>query len=563
MSLWACFWPFNAPELEAAPPLPTAYGAHQKKLDPELLLQSLPKHQVVVIGSQRAFYLSLRDPRFSNKWILNIENGLVTPFGVRFRLLSVNNDGHSGTVYKMMSVSSGELYCLKLAISLEFEFLTSILKERKKWLNLERLGIARAEIREYGVNYCVKDWIDGDRGDVWMRRWALAGQPSDDRVFLALLALWECILDRGAYVQNLKAHNCIWDGVKWVIIDIGATKWNVPRGEALVRFHRTFNRHWVHLVRDDGVSARYIEDVLGLPENPIMLAERADANSSCSDNVQEIALDAVKSEPSLVASEANEQSQRDVNVDAELLGHSVLPDANALPERSFTPEQRSQLGELVNFYSSIVKDTRFADVYFITPVLKIGDSVITPQGVRCKIAALNDTGHTGVVFRAQVPDAQRSVCLKLALQLSFKMVHSMLREAQKSIVLKRFGVPHAEILEYGRNYAVKEWIFGLTGGEWFLQWVRAGAPKNDEKFVALMSTFNRLSEMQLYLQNLKGDNLIWTEHGWIVVDVGAAKYPIAPREALDRYHRTFDRRWNGIGHKRGCLCPPLEQILRE
>jgi len=45
-------------------------------------------------------------------------------------------------------------------------------------------------------------------------------------------------------VQNLKDLNMIWDGHKWIVIDVGYFKYDMRPEVALGRFYETFDSRW-------------------------------------------------------------------------------------------------------------------------------------------------------------------------------------------------------------------------------------------------------------------------------------------------------------------------------
>ena len=45
-------------------------------------------------------------------------------------------------------------------------------------------------------------------------------------------------------MQNLKDLNMIWDGQKWIVIDVGYFKYDMQPEVALGRFYETFDSRW-------------------------------------------------------------------------------------------------------------------------------------------------------------------------------------------------------------------------------------------------------------------------------------------------------------------------------
>jgi len=117
-------------------------------------------------------------------------------------------------------------------------------QEVSKNARLHSLGLAVAEIVEEGGDYLVKRWIDGLRGDHWFIQWNEKGRPLDDAGWLGLCAMFDKLSAKGVYVQNLKDLNLIWDGRKWVVIDVGYFKTGLTPQQALGRYYDTFDGRW-------------------------------------------------------------------------------------------------------------------------------------------------------------------------------------------------------------------------------------------------------------------------------------------------------------------------------
>jgi hypothetical protein len=90
----------------------------------------------------------------------------------------------------------------------------------------------------------VKRWIDGLRGDHWFIQWNEKGRPLDDIAWRRLCEMFDMLAAQNVYVQNLKDLNMIWDGQKWVVIDVGYFKTGLTPQQALGRYYETFDGRW-------------------------------------------------------------------------------------------------------------------------------------------------------------------------------------------------------------------------------------------------------------------------------------------------------------------------------
>jgi hypothetical protein len=117
-------------------------------------------------------------------------------------------------------------------------------QEVAKNARMQSLGLPVADITEEGGDYLVKRWIDGLRGDHWFIQWNEKGRPLDDVAWRRLCEMFDMLAAKNIYVQNLKDLNMIWDGQKWVVIDVGYFKVGLTPQQALGRYYETFDGRW-------------------------------------------------------------------------------------------------------------------------------------------------------------------------------------------------------------------------------------------------------------------------------------------------------------------------------
>lgn len=105
------------------------------------------------------------------------------------------------------------------------------------------------------------------------------------------------------------------------------------------------------------------------------------------------------------------------------------------------------------------------------------------------------TGHKGLVYRllpldtqtTQQPSLQSHLATAFALKVPARggvgLEDSVARELQKSEALTGLGIPHSPVIEQGSDYALKEWISGERGDQWFRKWANEGLVPKTYPFV--------------------------------------------------------------------------------
>jgi len=109
---------------------------------------------------------------------------------------------------------------------------------------LKALKVPHAKIVEEGQDYILKKWINGVRGDRWFKKWNEEGRNLSDTGFIKLMHIFDTMSLRGIYIQNLKDLNMIFDGKRWVVVDVGYFVYEMIPREAKGRYYDTFDRRW-------------------------------------------------------------------------------------------------------------------------------------------------------------------------------------------------------------------------------------------------------------------------------------------------------------------------------
>ncbi len=187
----------------------------------------------------------------SSNDILKLGDKIKTPGGLKLEITKVVLDGHKGIVYKGID-KKGKSYAVKIPrhdLGSKYDVIETFKEEIDKMDDYEKLKIPYAHILEYGKDYLIKDWIEGIRGDEWLKKWEglSKSEKEADPKYIQLMALYDHISSQGAYVGNLKSINLIHDGNQWIVVDSSIPKFNYDKPERIRRkYDRTFDRKWIH-----------------------------------------------------------------------------------------------------------------------------------------------------------------------------------------------------------------------------------------------------------------------------------------------------------------------------
>ena len=183
--------------------------------------------------------------------ILSIGAEVKTPLGLKLTIAKAILDGHKGIVYKAID-KNGKAWALKVPRfdlpEYDYDVVASLVKEVAKIPAYEKLNVPYARIIEAGPDYLVKEWVEGIRGDEWIKTWSNLSRSkrlSDSR-YIQLMNLFEHISSQGAYVGNLKSINMIHDGKNWVIVDSSTPKVEAGTPEEMrAKYNDVFEKRWI------------------------------------------------------------------------------------------------------------------------------------------------------------------------------------------------------------------------------------------------------------------------------------------------------------------------------
>lgn len=167
--------------------------------------------------------------------------------GRRYLIMAPPLLGRRSRVFQVRT-EQGRQLAWKVPVDRLPEALRSLKREGRKDRRLTRAGLAHAGLIKSGRDYLLQEWIEGVRGDVWLRRWREEGSPSGSEPLRRLKELFRSALRRRIYIRDLNPNNLVWDGGRWVIIDCGSVKRKRSRRAAEELYRREWRREWPELL---------------------------------------------------------------------------------------------------------------------------------------------------------------------------------------------------------------------------------------------------------------------------------------------------------------------------
>ena len=125
----------------------------------------------------------------------------------------------------------------------------SVKKEVQRAEVLTRIGLAHSKIVANGsdpdsrrTGYILREWIEGTRGDDWLKSWESFGAPLQIDAIEDLVSLLDKAARAGMYVGHLDPDDLVFDGTRWHIIDCGTIDKRPAKDAAARYFWKVFER---------------------------------------------------------------------------------------------------------------------------------------------------------------------------------------------------------------------------------------------------------------------------------------------------------------------------------
>jgi predicted Ser/Thr protein kinase len=215
----------------------------------------------------------------------------------------------------------------------------------------------------------------------------------------------------------------------------------------------------------------------------------------------------------------------------------------------------------------VLKTANLADEAVLTPkkfaglTLEPGQVVQLPSGKKITIIEEVEVGRRGRVYRAKGKKGE-IFALKLAKDAEAETLDSFSKEGKKVKALAKGEFRHAQILEEGKDFALKDWIEGVRADQWLKAWDKAGRPVERADVKELWRIFKRAAEQKTYIGDLNPKNLIWTGKDWVIIDSGDLRYDLDAKTILERFQEKMTRRWGKVNPDASkCLFKALRELL--
>ena len=162
---------------------------------------------------------------------------------VLLTILAEIPSGSDRRVYKVKD-QHGNVYAYKHAKK------HGLKKEIERTEIVAKSGVPYAEMVASGTDpadgsaYVIRRWVDGLRGDDWLRSWENFGSPLQHGGASGLFLLLDALSRKGQYVGKLDPEDVMFNDIGiWVIVDCGGVREMAPR-DAADRYFWKFIERW-------------------------------------------------------------------------------------------------------------------------------------------------------------------------------------------------------------------------------------------------------------------------------------------------------------------------------
>lgn len=188
----------------------------------------------------------------------------------------------------------------------------------------------------------------------------------------------------------------------------------------------------------------------------------------------------------------------------------------------------------------------------------LGAKLATPQGRQLEVLELVHDGKDAKIFKV-LDQANRHFVLKVAATESEEHVDSINRTRRRLEKLKDLNVGVSQIVEFGDNYILKEWVEGQTG----LSLLESLDPDaRTEWLPELIKLVSAMADRGIYVSNLSPSNIIYNQemNQWTIIDSSSVQ-EMAPDTAREKFRDSLSRRWIKRARSKDCELI-LEELVR-
>lgn len=116
-------------------------------------------------------------------------------------------------------------------------------KEVERAARLARHGLTHSKVVASGSDFILREWVQGIRGDDWLKAWESFGAPMDAEAIVNLFALLDKSSRAGVYVGSLEPKDLVWDDNQWSIFNCGSIR-DLPPKEVATRYFWKMLERW-------------------------------------------------------------------------------------------------------------------------------------------------------------------------------------------------------------------------------------------------------------------------------------------------------------------------------
>ncbi len=152
-------------------------------------------------------------------------------------------------VYQVSEEQSGTKFVLKLPATHEHQFISKVKHDQERASEILALGLPAPRVLYFDGKILVREWIEGIRGDEWLKKWEADGANPFVAEFTALIDILEESARKKAYVGKWDPEDAIYSNGKWWIIDSGDVD-KVTSQMAIEKYRDKINRRWSRVLSD-------------------------------------------------------------------------------------------------------------------------------------------------------------------------------------------------------------------------------------------------------------------------------------------------------------------------
>lgn len=194
--------------------------------------------------------------------------------------------GDDKRVYKVEDKRTGFKYVYKYSKK------RTAKKEMERVLALAQAGLPHPKVISHGPDFILRQWVEGQRGDVWLVNWESFDAPIQVDAVQDLFRLLDTSARAGLYVGKLDPEDLVFESSskRWQIVDSGGITKHTPREAARRYFSKMFERWGVlrlnrhRVLAGGGTSLSNLLSVLSplgsdYPEDPAVVPKAPKALS--------------------------------------------------------------------------------------------------------------------------------------------------------------------------------------------------------------------------------------------------------------------------------------------